>query len=277
MAERKSNAATGHSTGTPVSPQSVTPPPPGSVRPSQPIRAGRRSHCNIPAWIQAIAAILLVGITFMYTRYAQKQWEAMEKSVQETGSIIQLTKTQIANAQANAIKNSAQIDRSIGASNRLADAGEKANGLAAEEERPWIGAVGTTATPPILEGKASRITLAFVNAGRRPARVFDLHGRSHIYTTFPDNPPWIISKGAPTIISHSVNVPGLPIQMQWPIEPLTAQEIEMVKSGTARFYVYGKVDYVDIRTNEKHTTNACYFYIPIVDNFGSCPEYNDAN
>jgi hypothetical protein len=88
---------------------------------------------------------------------------------------------------------SEQIERSITASNRIADESKKANALTGEANRPWMGAAGIIVAPSIYEGKPFTVTMAANNAGKTPALVTSIKCGSGILEASPTNPTYTLT------------------------------------------------------------------------------------
>ncbi|HYW40046.1 MAG TPA: hypothetical protein VE957_18190 [Terriglobales bacterium] len=149
----------------------------------------------------------------------------------------------------------------------------RTNNLTEESERPWMGAAGMN----VKDFEASKVpayAITWINSGRSPAKVTFTGSNCKAYAIFPKEPEYTFD----TVPSTSVVVPGQPLQ--------SARNGKITDSDSAQletetFYVYGDIEYFDIRTTKTYWTHVCYRYIPkmskVANNgFLSCPEYNDA-
>lgn len=229
------------------------------------------SPWNKPVVLQLIFDFILMAATSTYAVFAIKQWSAM------SGQLEEMRKSSVdthALAQA-AIDQVAKLQAGVDETHRLALDAETANTNALAAERPWMGA--SIGVKDFEVGKTPTFSITFVNSGRRPAKLKLTAGTSKVYEKFPTNPAFEFD----TTPSTSIDVPGQPSLTSWNGKsPLSDAEISVLKSGTLTFYVYGKIEYSDVRTGASYWTHVCWRYIPgmtfVNNGFLNCTEYNDA-
>jgi hypothetical protein len=164
------------------------------------------------------------------------------------------------------------------ASNRNAVAAEVANRQSIETDRPWFGAV-LVGVEGFEVDKIPVATVLFTNSGKRPAKVIIAQTNSHWFHKFPDNPPYEYKTRSTNVIVPNVSVIN---KFNTATRKLTQVEIDTATAGTtARYFIYGNIQYVDIRTGIEHYTHACWSYIgnepALAKGFYNCNEYEDAN
>jgi hypothetical protein len=173
---------------------------------------------------------------------------------------------------------SEQIERSIKASNRIADEAKAANALTGEASRPWIGALSVTVIPPITEMKASKINVSLSNAGKSPAYIVRVKCGSAILTASPTDPPYVLTAIQAAMGSKSIMVPGQQFVCPLNRQPISSQEAGKIRlsAGAYSFYIYGEVVYRDAATEIERTTHVCWLYNASVDAYVFCSTYNSA-
>jgi|ERR1700730_6674865 len=149
---------------------------------------------------------------------------------------------------------------------------EQAMNNSLEAERAWMGA--SMSVKDFESGKNRTYVISFQNSGRRPSKVTLTAVHSRFYDTFPSEPEYSWD----TTPSTSLIVPGQPVTSAWNGLPGDA---ERAKAGPQTFYIYGKIEYTDIRTGDLYWTHVCWRYIPAMSSvinggFLNCTEYNDA-
>lgn len=127
-------------------------------------------------------------------------------------------------------------------------------------------------------GKKPTFVISFVNSGKRPAEVELTATRERSYPAFPANPDSEYVYDATP--STSIIVPGqqvlAPSQLEY---PLSQPEMDALVSGALTYFIFGKIEYRDARTNVGYWTHVCIRYIPKkksdTDNgWRNCTEYN---
>jgi hypothetical protein len=149
---------------------------------------------------------------------------------------------------------------------------EQAMKNAMEADRPWMGA--SVGVQNFESGKSPVYSVSFQNTGRRPAKVTLTAVHSRFYDTFPTEPEY----NWDTTPSMSIIVPGQPVVSAW---NGLLDDPEKANFGSSTFYIYGKIEYIDLRTGSLGWTHVCWRYIPkmrgvINGGFLNCTEYNDA-
>jgi hypothetical protein len=173
---------------------------------------------------------------------------------------------------------SAQVERSITASNRIADESKAANVLTGEANRPWIGAVAVAVVPSIFEGKEAVTTISLSNSGKSPAYVIKTTCGTSIQPVSPTDPPYVITAIQAQTGSKNVVVPGQQFGCPFRSRAIPFSELARIKlsAGQYSFYVYGEILYRDVATQSEHTTRVCWVYNASVDAYVFCPTYNSA-
>jgi hypothetical protein len=173
---------------------------------------------------------------------------------------------------------SEQVERSITASNRIADETKTANALTHESNRPWIGAVTVTVDPPIVAMKPAKINLTFSNAGKSPAQIIKIKCGANILDAFPTEPAYLFTAIQEAMGSKSIMVPGQQFSCPLNRPPLSSQEVGRIRlsAGSYGFYVYGEIVYRDTATEIEHVTHVCWLYNAGVDGYVFCSTYNSA-
>ena len=129
-------------------------------------------------------------------------------------------------------------------------------------------------------GQKATFSITFPNSGKRPAKIDLTASRERSYAQFPVNPDseYIFD----TVPSTSVVVPGQAafVQLTAPA-PLSQGEMDVMVSGQLTHFVFAKIQYRDIKTNQSFWTHVCLRYMPqmksATDNgFRNCAQYNDA-
>jgi hypothetical protein len=218
-------------------------------------------------------------------------WMAKENNKSTSGQIEKLIGA--ANIQANAATNFADsashinlgIERAVDklnlqatATTRLSRDSEIANNNFLEADRPWMAAFVSVTNFDI--GKKPTFAITFANTGKRPARVDLTATRENWYAQFPSRPDqeYIYDTTPSTSFivpgQSSASISALP-------EPLSQPEIAAAIAGHITYFVFGKVEYRDTRTNQSYWTHVCLRYMPNMksdtDNgFRNCAQYNDA-
>jgi hypothetical protein len=175
------------------------------------------------------------------------------------------------NLQADALNNSVQQ------SSRLADDTEKANQNVVEADRPWMG--GNITVTNFSIGKKPTVIVNFINSGRRPARLDLTEVQTLARETFPKNPD--AEYTSDTTPSTSVVVPGQSTFLGPTLGEVIQSDLDLLDGGKFTYFIFAKVEYRDLRTNQRHWTHICVRYIPKLksdanNGFRNCEEYNDA-
>jgi hypothetical protein len=174
-----------------------------------------------------------------------------------------------------------KLGNNVTQASRLASATEKANAGVTAADRPWIGVVIQVTDFDL--GKSPTINVAFTNSGKRPARVDLSVWTGGLYLIFPFDPDskYDLTSVAP---STTIIVPGQTFTMGQTIKGALAQtDFDQMKGEPLQtYFVFAKIEYWDLQTNEFHYTHACVRYIPKAKSatdsgFRNCKEYNEAS
>jgi hypothetical protein len=205
---------------------------------------------------------------------AQKQAAAADRFAQSAAQIntgIQSAVTQLGNQVG-------KMDTSISQARRLATATEQANDNVINADRPWMG--GNITVADFEVGKVATFTATYTNTGKRPTRA-DLTAIS----AFPSASfPTDIEAKYHFDVSPSTTfvVPGQQAVATVDANAALDQKgMDILASGTLRYFVVSKIEYTDLKTNAKYWTHLCTEYLPkrkskTNNGFGNCTEYNDA-
>jgi hypothetical protein len=189
-----------------------------------------------------------LAVLIAYTTFAALQWCEMRESVKK-------------------------MDEGIIAANRSAAAAETANAQALESDRPWVGV--DDFEPKTLEPDVAKsVAFDVINAGKRPALVPLGEMNVKVYKVFPENPSYA---GIATGPSESLLLPGIRINIESKPVVVTSKLIAEMKTTNQSLYIYAHIEYIDVGTQNHHTTHVCERYRPERKAFSICPFYNDAN
>jgi hypothetical protein len=173
-----------------------------------------------------------------------------------------------------------KLGNNVTQTRRLASATENANANVTASDRPWIGMVIEVTDFDL--GKNPSIKVVFTNSGKRPARVDLSAWRGGLYLNFPFDPDskYDLTSTSP---STTIVVPGQSFTMGDTIkEAMVQRDFDLMKGEPLMtYFVFAKVEYWDLQTNDFHYTHTCIRYVPrsksATDNgFRNCKEYNDA-
>ena len=164
--------------------------------------------------------------------------------------------------------------RAIGQLSRDVEAGNK-NMM--EADRPWMGAVASVANFDV--GKKTTFAVTFLNSGRRPARVSFTGTHAQSYPRFPSDPDkeYVFD----TTPSTNIAVPGQNIlSASVSRTELSEAEMNAVTSGVLTYFLFGKIEYWDAKTNVGYWTHVCIRYMPTMKNetdngWRNCTDYNE--
>jgi hypothetical protein len=203
-----------------------------------------------------IVAVLISAIgTYILMRYTQAAFN-------------QVTATQNATNSAN--------QNAISASLNSWAIAEMARKTAIDSDRPWIGV--TKFAPTVLRPDTpTNITFTISNGGKRPGRIESVDFARNHYKVFPSSPQYEgLQQIGSGVLSKGVMLPGAIIESGGPFAMLH-QAISGLKELGETFYIYGKIQYTDVLTHERHFTHVCIEYSPDNSTFVTCPTYNDAD
>jgi hypothetical protein len=203
-------------------------------------------------YAKAVGEVVGLAVVITYTTFAALQWRQMKKATDLA---------QKANADAWT----------------LAD---RANTTAINSERPWVGIKFTIQGWTV--GDSPEADVAFVNSGRRPAKVtrtlFDVGD----FKALPRDP--FYGRTYPSI--HNVHstaliLPNASATNARLLDKLTQARLDELAARQHTFFIFASVDYEDVLTHTMHWTHACWQYLPgftnIASGFVDCPTYNDTD
>lgn len=245
---------------------------------------GEWSKTDFTKRIEIGIAGLGLLVLIAYTIFSALQWMQIKYTNQLTARALDgndkalnltLGKMQAQIDTANA--QYGQLILQTGQTSRLANATETANGNVIASDRPWMG--GYIGVTNFELGKKPTITVVFTNSGKRPARLDLTAVKEESRQVFPKNSDadYIFD----TTPSASVIVPGQPSLTSQTLGEVVQPDLDLLNSGAFTYFIFAKVEYRDLRTNEHHWTHVCIRYMPAMksatDNgFRNCTEYNDA-
>lgn len=184
-------------------------------------------------------------------------------------------------AQANAEQGQRTLQATIAQAKEAMNA-SLAN--AQNDQRAWVGPIEVVGanfrddnnTPVFLkEGERFPVLGVWItNSGRSIARAFRSIVKADLRRT-----PFVADYGAPKAAgSISVIQPGARAMIKcgtWDYK-ISARDIEEIRNGTVRLYLFGEMTYDDI-WNRPHFTRFCVYLDTTMTAFLNCDTYNDAN
>jgi hypothetical protein len=148
-----------------------------------------------------------------------------------------------------------------------------------DAERPWIGSISYFADP-IEANKEGTAKVIVINSGKGPARILSFRTELRIFPSFPKEPTYGANTPTWMNLSQTILLPGMTATNEFPFSKVDPTIFQLVLDGNARLYVYGILEYEDLRVaGSKHTTKMCAYWTAkkIQTPFVNCPEYNEAN
>jgi len=148
-----------------------------------------------------------------------------------------------------------------------------------DADRPWIGSYAFSAEPIEID-KDGSARISVINSGRGPARILSFKTELHVFDDFPPEPPY---GSAPLWMngSHTILLPGMTANNEFPFTRFSPAQLQSVLDGKAKLYIYGVLEYEDLRVkNSRHTTKICAYWTAkklVSTPFVNCPEYNEAD
>jgi hypothetical protein len=198
---------------------------------------------------------------------AKSQAEAAKTQADNTAKLAQAAVDQVTKLQAGVDQTHALA---VETKNVVTEA-HVSNLTAADADRPWMGALFTSSD--FEDGKVPTYTLTFGNSGRRPAKLIDTSVGAGPFVTFPVEPKYDIASTPST----GLVVPGQSAVTTWSGNIVNFSQASIPGQT---FYVFGKIDYRDVRTGKAYWTHVCWQYDLNVPNvkpgFYNCSQYNDA-
>jgi hypothetical protein len=207
-----------------------------------------------------LATVVIAGAGVLTFGTAVLQWLEMRGAAKQTGRIIEADE-RLAGA----------MESSVAQAQKTLDASIKSFQL---EQRAWVGVEGINGD--IQPNKPYSVLVGFRNSGKTPAKQVSLRMqfnpvRQGQALKFTYSEP-ISSKGfVPpngTFSSAELSPSGG--------DPVRESEIELIKTGKLRAYLYGVVTYEDI-FNRSHWMRFCYFIGADAKSYKACNEYNDTD
>jgi len=215
------------------------------------------------AWM-AIFTFALFAISGGTLLILNKQLNEMRGSGQQTDQIICLYGKQLT-AMHGTI---AQMQRQV-------DVAGRANGIARDAQRPWVGI--SFVVSDWTAGKSPKANVFFVNSGLRPAIIKKLLFDSHDYELFPKNPEYRRNKT--DVLAQGIILPGGNTSNSQSLELLTQERLNTLFQRQQAFFIYASIEYTDALTGENHWTHGCEQFLPGFNNlsggFVNCSVYND--
>ena len=173
---------------------------------------------------------------------------------------------------------SEQVEKAITATNRQADAAERANEIAnagiLASDRPWVG-VDFVQTPPVEPNKDFPAKVIVKNSGRSPA--ISLHGTVRIHI-LPDIDPLPELPDECIGCAESVLFPNGALSFDITVGAalITQEKVDRIKNGTDLIFFDGRFDYLDA-AQRPHKTFVCSVYMVKSAGFVGCASGNHAD
>jgi hypothetical protein len=158
-------------------------------------------------------------------------------------------------------------------------AAKRANKIFMKTERPWVGIALVVQDWNAKEQPT--ITIVYSNTGRRPARSLGVNANIAPLNRCPENPAY--SRGKFSVKSTNIVFPNTPVTNGNKIEETVGQMTAEAKKiePKQKVYLFAKIDYQDVLTNESHWTHGCWQFLPgysgATGSFVSCPCYNEVD
>jgi hypothetical protein len=231
------------------------------------------------------AALVIVAIIQGYIFY--KQWQEMHGGGEDTHALALSAKSQADEARAQVEKMSESLRKTdvlikeataqANATNllavqaqRSADYAQQAIKNSIDADRPWVG-ISTFNVTNFVEGQTAKISINFINSGKRPASASGVYGTTLVKSlpTFPrfENQQRSVAFALPGTgfgTTFDYDVPNNAFA-EW-------------KRGQLNFFIVAEVVYTDVGTNTAYITHYCAFYDPSKKDqpFPLCTRYNEA-
>lgn len=146
---------------------------------------------------------------------------------------------------------------------------EQAREVAIASDRPWVGLSDFEPKRYTINTPAN-VVATVQNAGKRPGRIFDMEMSRNWYKDFPASPYYEKLASPP---SRTVILPATVMLIPNTFFISQTEFQERYAKGE-KFYVYGRISYTDVRTNESHLTHFCEYFEPAQQAFYVCSFYN---
>lgn len=143
------------------------------------------------------------------------------------------------------------------------------------DQRAWVGPVEAI-IPKTGERPEPHLGVKIVNSGKTPARkVLAKISTQYLSAETEFAPSY---KDDPVEPSVSVIQPGMWINLfsRATLGTMTSQEMDGVRAGRNRLYLYGLITYEDI-FGRPHSTRFCLYLQSDLSGFNACSTYNDAD
>jgi hypothetical protein len=207
-----------------------------------------------------LATVVIAGAGVLTFGTAVLQWLEMHGAAKQTDRVIAADE-RLAGA----------MESSVAQAQKTLDASIKSFQL---EQRAWVGVEGINGD--IQLNKPYSILVAFRNSGKTPAKQVSLHmqfnpvrkGEALKFTySEPISSQGFVPPNGTFTSSEISPTRGV---------PLGESEMELIKSGKLRAYLYGTVTYEDI-FNRSHWMRFCYFIGIDAKSYTACDGHNDAD
>lgn len=142
------------------------------------------------------------------------------------------------------------------------------------DQRAWVGMTHMELQPaqPIAADTDVLFTAFITNSGKTPALI--VKSKIHWKGIGPGGP--LVAAPMSTPQGYVVLFPGTPLSVSTDPIRLTHDELEILKTGTIVFKVWGEITYQDI-SNRPHWTHFCAFLAKDLKNLSACDEYNETD
>lgn len=151
------------------------------------------------------------------------------------------------------------------------------------EERAWLGVIRFTSSlaeqpevPYVQAGKEVRFVAQFTNTGKTPGKAISTVIAFNFLPKETEVAPESMQPNPFTVQSTMVVQPGAIHFIQTLPTTFSAENILEATSGTKVLYVYGRIVYLDIFGNERHT-EFCALLDQDLEAWTSCARYNNAD
>jgi hypothetical protein len=163
------------------------------------------------------------------------------------------------------------LQQSVEQATKLANETAKANEYVVTADRPWVG-VESHAVDNFEEGKTAKITITYINTGKRPATASIVYGPKE-FSYLPSDPISMANQQA----SVAFMLPGghFTSAIDYPVEMGLINRLNREKK--ILFFV-AEIIYTDVGTNKSYITHFCESWAPSSKTipFPLCTRYNDA-
>lgn len=240
----------------------LNPAPDKNDRPMGKEDGWNRSHSRWGLWINGtigICTVLGFCLLMYQTRLARQEAAESEKSF---------------------LASLEQARRSADAAQAAADAAQKSAEVAGRalqlDHRAWVG-VATFAPPNLQPGSTVTFTVQLLNSGRSPALNVKAHTSYRLLSARGSFTPIYRKRKDNLRPSLVVIQPGVSMALPGSIDgPLSAADVEAVRTGKKVLYIFGRIEYTDVFRTEHHST-FCVFLTKDHESGTACSEYSEAS